>query len=364
MKRKKVMSKILYAAGTMDHIKSFHLPYIDALRKDGHEVLVMAKGKDADFDIGFVKKMLSAKNTKCRRQIRKILKREKFDAIILNTTLAAFHIRLCLRKKRRPKVINMVHGYMFPEKLRNIKDKIFLLCEKLLAKKTDAIMVMNSEDYSIATNNKLCIGDVKMTLGMGAKVHDNVVPPETIYKYTGSEGKYILCFVGELYRAKNQRMLICALPEIKIEIPNAVLWLIGEGSDRVELISLSEELNISDSVCFVGKQKNPCDYIRAANLYVSASEKEGLPFNIMESLGCGMVTLASDIKGHRDLIEDGVSGFLYTPGNITEYVEKVKAIYRGELTLKREDIVAKYEVYSRDNVFEKTYSVIKELIEK
>ncbi len=358
------MSKILYAAGTMDHIKSFHLPYIDALRADGHEVLVMAKGKDADFDIGFVKKMLSVKNTQCRREIRKILKKEKFDAIILNTTLAAFHIRLCLRKKRRPKVINIVHGYMFPENLRNTKDKIFLFCEKILAKKTDGIMVMNSEDYRIATNSKLCIGEVKMTLGMGAKVHDTSVPPETIYKYTGSEGKYVLCFVGELYKGKNQRMLICALPEIKLAIPNAVLWLIGEGGDRGELISLAEELNISDSVCFMGKQKNPCDYIRAANLYVSASEKEGLPFNIMEALGCGMITLASDIKGHRDLIEDGVSGFLYQPGNITEFVKKVKAIQGGELTLKREDIISKYEIYSRDNVFEKTYSAIKELLLK
>ena len=38
--------------------------------------------------------------------------------------------------------------------------------------------------------------------------------------------------------------------------------------DRAELISLAEELNISDSVCFMGKQKNPCDYIRGADLYV------------------------------------------------------------------------------------------------
>lgn len=114
----------------------------------------------------------------------------------------------------------------------------------------------------------------------------------------------------------------------------------------------------------MGKQKNPCDYIRAANLYVSASEKEGLPFNIMESLGCGMVTLASDIKGHRDLIEDGVSGFLYTPGDMTQFVNKVKAIHSGELTLKIDNVVAKYEIYSKDNVFEKTYCAIKELLLK
>ena len=358
------MSKILYAAGTMDHIKSFHLSYLEALKADGHEVLVMAKGRDADFDIGFVKKMLSAKNTECRRKIRKILKREKFDIIILNTTLAAFHIRLCLPKKRRPKVINIVHGYMFPKNVKTTRDKIFFFCEKLLRKKTDDIMVMNQEDYEIATENKLCLGEVKMTLGMGASVSETVLHPETIRKYTESEGKYVLCFVGELYRAKNQRMLICALPEIQIEIPNAVLWLVGEGVDRLELIDLADELKISSSVCFVGRKKNPCDYIRACDLYVSASEKEGLPFNIMESLGCGKITLASDIKGHRDLIEDGKSGILYPPGDITDFVNKVKAIYKGEISVSPDDAVSRYNIYSKSNAFPNTYGIMKELIEK
>lgn len=359
------MSKILYAAGTIEHIKSFHLPYIEALRNDGHEVLVMARGKDADFDISFVKKMFSLKNLACQRQIKKIIKREKFDAIILNTTLAAFNIRAVLPRKRRPKVINFVHGYMFPTELKSTKDKIFLFCEKLVRKKTDSIMVMNADDYEIANKYKLCLGDIKMTLGMGAKVPKaSSVAPELIYKYHESIGKYILCFVGELYKGKNQRMLICAMPEIQLDIPNAVLWLVGEGVDRQELIELVDELNLSSSVYFMGRRSNPCDYIRASDLYVSASEKEGLPFNILEALGCGKVTLASDVKGHRDIIENGKSGILYPHGDINEFVRCVKAIHSGEIKINPEDAIARYKTYSYDNVFEKTYGTMKELLEK
>lgn len=359
------MSKILYAAGTMDHIKSFHLPYIEELRRDGHEVLTMAKGKDADFNISFEKKMVSFKNMACHREIRKILKREKFDVLILNTTLAAFNIRFCLPKKNRPKVINFVHGYMFPAKLETIRDKIFFFCEKILRKKTDSILVMNEDDYKIATENKLCKGDVIMTRGMGASVsEDTTMPIELIRKYHEGEGKYVICFVGELYKAKNQRMLICALPEIQIKIPNAVLWLVGEGIDRNELVTLSEELNLSDSVYFMGRRTNPCDYIYASDLYVSASQKEGLPFNIMEALGCGKTTLASDIKGHRDIIEDGKSGFLYPNGNISEFVKLVFAIHDGEKKIDPECAKARYKEFSFDNVFSDTYGKIKELVEK
>jgi len=349
----------------MDHIKSFHLPYIAKLREDGHEVLTMAKGKDADFNISFEKKMVSFKNMACHRQIRKILKREKFDVLILNTTLAAFNIRFCLPKKNRPKVINFVHGYMFPPKPESTRDKIFFFCEKLLRKKTDYILVMNGDDYKIATENKLCVGETVMTLGMGAKVsEDTTMPIELIRKYYDSTDKYVICFVGELYRAKNQRMLICALPEIQIKIPNAVLWLVGEGTDRNELVGLSEELNLSDSVYFMGRRSNPCDYIYSSDLYVSASQKEGLPFNIMEALGCGKTTLASDIKGHRDIIEDGKSGFLYPNGDINEYVKLVCEVYSGEKKIDPECAKARYKEYSFDSVFPKTYGIIKELVEK
>lgn len=359
------MSKILYAAGTMEHIKCFHLPYIEALRKDGHEVLVMAKGKDADFNINIVKKMVSPKNFSCRRQIKKILKREKFDVIIMNTTLAAFHIRLCLPRRKRPKVINFVHGYMFPLKVETLRDRIFLICEKLLRKKTDHIMVMNADDLAIAEKYKLCIGDIKMTLGMGASVPPvATVPPDVIYKYHESEGKFVICFVGELCHAKNQRMLICALPEIQLEIPNAVLWLVGDGIARGELGELADELNISNSVYFIGKKKNPCDYIRACDIYASASRKEGLPFNIMEALGCGKVAVASDIKGHRDIIEDGKTGFLYPTDDMNAFIDLIKRIHSGELSLSSEDQRARYKTFCFDNVFEKTYGTMKELIEK
>ena len=64
------MSKILYAASNMSHINNFHLPYIDVLKKDGNEVLVMARGEGADFDIPFEKKIFSRANSRCRKMIR------------------------------------------------------------------------------------------------------------------------------------------------------------------------------------------------------------------------------------------------------------------------------------------------------
>ena len=358
------MRKILYAAGTMEHIRNFHLPYIEKLKSDGHEVTVMAKGAGADIDIPFVKKMFSVRNILCSLKIRRVLNREKFDTVLLNTTLAAFLVRFCMPGRKRPRVINFVHGYMFPKEPKSVRDKIFLLCERLLRKKTDYIMVMNAEDYGIATAHRLCERDVKMTRGMGAKARkSNSLPVELIYEHRRSSKKYIISFVGELCKNKNQQMLICALPEIQIDIPNAVLWLIGDGDRKNELVRLAENLNVSDSVRFWGHKSNPCDYIRASDLYISASLKEGLPFNIIEALGCKKTVIASDVKGQRDIIEDGASGFLFPSGNAEKLVKLVKSVFHGEISINPEKAFERYKYFSFERVFDKTFGIMKELIE-
>ena len=104
------MKKILYCASTVSHINNFHRDYISALVESGCEVKVLARGEEADFDIPFEKSIMSPKNLVCIRKIRRILSENRFDCVILNTSLAAFCVRAAARGKDRPKIINTVHG--------------------------------------------------------------------------------------------------------------------------------------------------------------------------------------------------------------------------------------------------------------
>jgi glycosyltransferase EpsD len=158
-------------------------------------------------------------------------------------------------------------------------------------------------------------------------------------------------------------MLISAMPEIRKTIPNAVLWLVGDGELRYELEDLAVKLGVIDFVKFAGVRDNPCDFIRAADVYVSASKIEGMPFNIIEALGTGKTVLASDIKGHRDLIKHGESGFLYPVDDMEAFVDAVIEIYKG-LRPDLDKVLSTYKAYSWDEVFEETYKVVKEVVEK
>jgi glycosyltransferase EpsD len=84
-----------------------------------------------------------------------------------------------------------------------------------------------------------------------------------------------------------------------------------------------------------------------------------MPFNVIEAMGCGKPILASRIKGHTDLIEDGKEGFLYDLDDLDGFVDSVVKIYDGTLRTDPSHALAKYAEYSRERVFDETLDVIK-----
>lgn len=317
--------KILYAASTVSHLERFHLPYIEEIRKHA-TVRTMGDGEGVDFPIPFDKHFFSPSNFKGIFKIRKILKQERFDAVIVHTTLAAFLIRSAMICMRRPYVINVVHGYLFPKKPQGLKDRVLLLCERLLRPLTDDVAVMNAEDVEIAESHRLCRGKVSFIRGMG-------VPPKD-FSHSKDRGvlatlpitdtDFVCTFVGELSHRKNQSFLIRATRKlIDAGLPIKLL-LIGEGADQEQLEALIRELALDEHVFLLGTKHNVPEYLAATDLYLSASRSEGLPFNIMEAMEGGLPILASDTKGQNDLLE---ADSLYPPDDMTAFCEGVHRIY-------------------------------------
>jgi glycosyltransferase EpsD len=352
--------KILYAASSMEHIKSFHLEYIDRLRKAGNVVLVMARGLDADFNVPFRKQFFSKKNAEARKKIREIVLAEHFDVIITHTTLASFHIRLAVSRRERPRIVNMVHGYLFSQNSSLIKRTVLLLCEKLVKKKTDAIIVMNKDDMRIAKRNRLSSGKVYYCRGLGVKPKLPQRTPKEVREELNSQNNYNLAFAGELSARKNQKYLVSSMPRIKEFIPHARLWLIGDGDKRKELEDLAKELGVENDVLFLGKRENVADYVNAADIYVSASKSEGLPFNIVEALMLGKTVLATRCKGQEDIIVSNKSGYLFELDKSDEYAENVKLIHDGIKKLDENEIKDRGMKFSYGEVFEETLQIVME----
>lgn len=350
--------KILYCAANMSHIEKFHIPYIEKLKSDGHTVEIMAGGDGSDYDIFFYEKISRKEKKECRSAVFSVIKDGGFDAIVLTTHAAAYQIRRSLILPKRPKVLYIASGYPFEYKDSSIKKLAFMFKEKLLSGVTDNIIVMNDDDYDIALVNKLAKNPPVKITGLGAKIMPMAASCEQVREEMLSKNKFVITFVGDLCDEKNQKMLIEAMPAIKEKIPSAVLWLVGEGAKKRELISLTDSLGLYDSVIFAGRRSNPCDFMRASDLYVSASVVEGMPFNIVEALGVGARVLCSDIKGHKDIIHDGKEGFLFTAGDKGALVKRVFEIYENGLRQDARLAAKAYSEHCFDEVFEDSYKAI------
>ena len=118
------------------------------------------------------------------------------------------------------------------------------------------------------------------------------------------------------------------------EVP-ARLMLIGDGPDRSIAEYLAREHNIQDRVHFVGKQDNVNELLPLADLMLMPSEMESFGLAALEAMACGVPTIATDVGGVSELVENGHNGLLFEVGDVDSMSAAAIALLRDEPRLMR-----------------------------
>jgi glycosyltransferase involved in cell wall biosynthesis len=123
-----------------------------------------------------------------------------------------------------------------------------------------------------------------------------------------------LVAVGRLVAMKDYPTMFAALQAIRRTTP-ARLAILGDGPLRGELEARAKAEGLGDAVAFLGYDKNPYRYMKAADLLIHSSLAEGLPGALIQSLACGTPVVCTDCDhGPREVVRDGVDGFLVPVG--------------------------------------------------
>lgn len=118
--------------------------------------------------------------------------------------------------------------------------------------------------------------------------------------------KPLLLAAGRLHTNKGFDTLLRAL----VEIPEAVLWLAGNGPEEAALKVLCQELGLNSRVRFLGWRNDVTALMRTADVFICPSRHEGLGSIVMESWAHGCPIVATRSQGPGEVIEDGVTGLL------------------------------------------------------
>lgn len=120
--------------------------------------------------------------------------------------------------------------------------------------------------------------------------------------------------IGRLDAEKAVEQTIRAFAALSADTP-ARLTILGDGPCRQELEALSRRLGQDRRIAFPGEVADVTPYLREADVYLSTSVSEGMSNALLEAMSHGVMPVVSRVSGADDLVEEGVSGFLFPPGD-------------------------------------------------
>ena len=132
--------------------------------------------------------------------------------------------------------------------------------------------------------------------------------------------------ISRLDPVKHTELLVETVQRLKPRLPNLVLVLVGGGTEEQRIRRLVFERGLQQSVIFTGSLPNALTMYPMFDLYVAASQKEGLPMSLVEAMAAGLPVVATDVPGHRDVVVHGETGMLVPPGDTTALAEAVASL--------------------------------------
>lgn len=139
-------------------------------------------------------------------------------------------------------------------------------------------------------------------------------------------GDLVIGHVGGMIATRDQATLLKAFREIRNQCANARLVLIGDGVLRGALEALARQLDVTDSVRFLGYTEQVGNYLGAMDIYVNTTLDEGFGIAVVEAMLAGLPVVLSRAGAHPELVTDGQDGLLYEGGDVAGLTHALRVL--------------------------------------
>ncbi len=252
-------------------------------------------------------------------QLWRILRRERPDILHTHNPKPGVYGRIVGRLAGVPIVVNTVHGlYATPESSFPKRAVVYTL-EWIASRFSDIELIQSPEDYELIREHRIMPRRKLRLLGNGVDLDRFHPDPVTRAEVRGelgiTEGQVAVGIVARLVAEKGVPELLEAARRLD---DRHVVFVIGpkdlEKSDAIpeEMLARAE----AEGVRFLGMRKDVDRIYRGLDIFVLPSHREGFPRAAMEAAASGLPVIATDIRGCRQVVEDGVNGLLFPVGDV------------------------------------------------
>lgn len=315
-------------------LKNFLLPLIDGMREEGWDVVAVCS--DGPYVGGLrsagyrVETLPISRNVNPYTHLKSIIglirffRRECFDVLHVHTPVAALLGRIAARLAGIPIVIYTAHGFYFHNEMPPFKHRFFVWLEWLGGKLTDFLFSQSAEDAELAKRFGIMAQDRVMTIGNGvnvarfdptqqhlANIRDELeIPLDAI----------VVGIIGRLVQEKGYDEFFQAAELLAAHYPNTFFLVVGERLQSDHAIGIDPVLAhaqqlLGSRLVLTGMREDVPALLAAMNIFCLPSYREGMPRTIIEAMMMGKPVVATDIRGSREEVVDGATGFLVPTRN-------------------------------------------------
>ena len=243
-----------------------------------------------------------------------------------------------LFSKKKPKVVVTVHGlvgghdYSMRRKFKNYFYYRYL---------SRIVCISDTVKNHVVKNN---IGNISTKV---VRIHNGLdfdrfmtdTPREKAREHIlSAEQRNYFCFgtVGRFSEVKNHENLLHAFKILSNKQPESLLLLLGDGPLKEKLFALADELCIANRVLFLGQRNDVADVLKALDVFVFPSFREGFGLALLEAMASGLPIIASDIPIFREIggkAEIGRFADPHNPAALSEAMSFMMSMSQNQLRI-------------------------------
>ena len=263
------------------------------------------------------------------REIRRILKNFQPNVVHTHSAKAGILGRIAAKSLDVPAIVHGVHGAPFYPYQNPLVRNFYKWCERYAAKKCDALISVADAMSELMIQANVAPAEKFHTVYSGMEVETFLdsapLRAATRRRFGFTDNEIVVGKIARLFPLKGHEFIIEAAKAVLSRNPNIRFLFVGDGILKEKYVTQIQRLGLEKFFVFTGLVP-PDDIpamISATDMIVHASLREGLARVLPQSLLSGKPAVSYDIDGAKEVVLDGVTGFLLPPKSTEELAEAI-----------------------------------------
>ncbi|RLB03697.1 MAG: hypothetical protein DRG83_06440 [Deltaproteobacteria bacterium] len=281
-------------------------PLVSELRRKGIKVIILNKRSSRDFRFLW--------------ELCKVIRDNRVNLIHSHFSISHIYGWLASKIFHVPQIAT-IHGF-----ISNSETRVF----PFILKHTNQTITV-ADDLKKKLSASFSIGNIRTIYNGVETKEDQLIDRQQAKNRLGLRSKdLVVGSVGTLRKVKAYEFLIEAIAKVKRMFPQVKLLLVGDGPQRPLLQKKAQELQLENTVIFLGYRKDIPQILSSLDVYVCSSLREGTSIAILEAMAASKPVVATNVGGNPEVVENGKTGLLVPPRNPQKIAEAIVSLLNDE----------------------------------